>query len=199
MTRTKLFATAAVMSALMATPVLAQSMQGQGAPEMSQNTSQRTKQQMKNPSVRQNARMSARADEMTTRDNWSWDRDDRRSDSGFFPLDAAVGITSGAVATAGAIATAPFGSQDFGGQDYAYNDGYRANDGYVRGPGYRDSFASVNNYPRIGAFASQPYTNPYENNRVAQTNNGFLGQRNNFVCVPGTVFTNENGIRVLCQ
>lgn len=197
MTKTKLFATAAVMSALMATPVLAQSMQGQGQKEMSQNTSQRTKQQMKNPSVRQNARMSARSDEMTTRDNWGWDsRDYRRSDSGFFPLDAAVGITSGAVATAGAIATAPFG-----GADYATNDGYRTNDGYVRGPGYRDSFASVNDYPRVGAFGGQPYTNPYENR--AGVNDGWYGQsyaqRNSFVCTPGTVFTNEFGKRVLCQ
>jgi len=66
----------------------------------------------------------------------SYNRDDR--DSGFWPADVAAGIVGGAVGTAAAIATAPFG-----GEEYA--------------------------------------------------------RRNDFVCIPGTLFRGEDGRRHICQ
>lgn len=51
-----------------------------------------------------------------------WDGD--RRDSGFWPADAAAGVVGGAVGTAGAIATAPFGG-----------DAYARQNGFVCTPG----------------------------------------------------------------
>jgi Ni/Co efflux regulator RcnB len=175
MTKTKLFAAAAVLTSLIASPVLAKDMDGMS------NRAQIKKQRMM-----QNDRMTDR------RADARFDRGYQRNDSGFFPVDIAAGVVGGAVATAGAIATAPFG-----GPNYAYNDDYAYNDGYGYRRGYRDSYASVNNYGRVGAYATAPYLNPYENNQNAWQ--GPFARRNDFVCVPGTVFTNENGIRTLCQ
>jgi hypothetical protein len=89
-------------------------------------------------------------------DNWndSWN-DNRwdRHDSGFWPGDVAADIVGGAVGTAGAIATAPFR-----GDSYAYyNGGYRG--------GYDQSWAA----------------------------------RNGFVCQPGTWFKGDDGRRHICQ
>lgn len=198
MTKTKLFAAAAVLTSMIATPVLAQ-----GIREQSQNTSQIKKQQMKNPNVRQSERRMYRDRDA----NAGFDRgfNERRygSNTGFFPLDAATGIVGGAVGTAGAIATAPFGGNGWN-NNYAYSDGYDRSGYNTRNNrvGYRESYASANNYGRVGAFATAPYTNPYEFNRVDVGNGSFnqgYNQRNQFVCEPGTVFTNVNGIRTLCQ
>ncbi len=192
MTKIKLFASAAVLAAMIATPVFAQ-----GLREQSQNTSQFKKKQMKNPNLRQSERRMSRDRNADLR--YDREDDDRgyRSDSGFLPLDIATGIIGGAVGTAGAFAAAPFGGN---GWDSGY-DRVDNNDRYDRA-GSRGSYASVNNYGQVGAFATAPYTNPYESNRVTP-DNGFEGrtysQRNEFVCVPGTVFTNTNGIRTLCQ
>ena len=58
-----------------------------------------------------------------------WDRDrgnDR--DSGFWPADVAAGVVGGAVGTAAAIATAPFGGEPYarpmGGDAYARMNGF---------------------------------------------------------------------------
>ena len=185
MTKTKFFATAVVLTSMMATPVLAQ-----GLREQSQNTSQLKKQQSKNPNLRQSDRMMRDRNADTRYDNRGYG-----SNTGLFPLDAATGIVGGAIGTAGAIAAAPFGGWDNGYNRSGYGDRYGRT-------GYRESFASVNNYGRVGAFATAPYNNPYDYNRVTP-DNGFdtrsYAQRNEFVCVPGTVFTNINGIRTICQ
>ncbi len=192
MTKRKLFAAAAVMTSLMATPVLAQSMMQ----ETSQNTSQLKKQQMKNPNVRTSDRRyrlnDGYDDRMGFNDGYAG------SNAGFFPVDAAAGTVSGAVNTAGAIATAPFRDT------YAYTDGY--DDGYRIDRGYRDSYAQVTTTGRVGAFATAPYTNPYEYNRVARNddwNGGWQGQnyaqRNGFVCDPGSIYTTPAGVSMLCQ
>lgn len=67
-------------------------------------------------------------------DSWNDDRWERR-DSGFGPADLAAGVVGGAVATAGAIVTAPVR-----GHSYAYyNSGYRS-------AGYNDSYAARNGF-----------------------------------------------------
>ena len=195
MLKTKLFAAAAVLTSLVATPVLAKT-----AGVQSQSMAQIKKQQIKISAIRQ----SDRRDRMRTGydDRMGFDQDYARSNTGFFPLDAATGIVGGAIGTAGAIAAAPFGGTTY---DNGWNNGYRSSragydDGYTR-PAYRDSYAAVN-AGRVGAFATAPYTNPYEYNRASR-DGGWYGQtysqRNGFVCEPGTVFTNANGIRTLCQ
>jgi hypothetical protein len=64
-------------------------------------------------------------------DSWNDDRRYRRRDSGYGPGDVAAGAVAGAVGTAGAIATAPFGDS------YAsYNTSDRGWYGY--GPNYRE-------------------------------------------------------------
>ena len=192
MTKIKLLASAAVLASMIVTPVFAQ-----GLREQSQNTSQLKTKQMKNPNVRQSERrLSSNRNVDLRYDRGNDDRGYRR-DSGFLPLDVATGIVDGALGTAGAIAAVPFGGDGWDG-DY---DRVGSTDRYDRA-GYRGSYASVNNYGQVGAFATAPYTNPYESNRVTP-DNGFdsrtYSQRNEFVCVPGTVFTNTNGIRTLCQ
>lgn len=202
MTKTKLLAAAAIMTSLMATPVLAQNMQR----ETSQNTSQLKKQQMKNPNVRTSNRGYRANGGYDDRMGFNDGYNRSNTGTGFFPIDAAAGIVGGAVNTAGAIASAPFGDDN-----YANNDGYRTNDGYGVNGGYRDSFAQVNNSGRVGAFATAPYTNPYEYNRVSRNdgwnndgwNGGWQGQsysqRNGFVCEPGSVYTTPAGVSMLCQ
>lgn len=77
-------------------------------------------------------------------DSWNDDRWERR-DSGFWPADVAAGVVGGAVATAGAIATAPVR-----GDSYAYyNNGYRSagyNDGYAVRYNDSDSYAKRNGF-----------------------------------------------------
>jgi hypothetical protein len=63
--------------------------------------------------------------------NNGWDR----RDSGFWPGDVAAGVVGGAVATAGAIATAPF-----------RNDSYAYYNGPAYGPGYNDSYGARNGF-----------------------------------------------------
>lgn len=199
MTKTKLFAAAAVLTSMMVTPVLAQ-----GIREHSHSSSQIKKQQLKHPNMGRSERRMVRDRDA----NIGIDRDfgDRRygSNTGFFPLDAATGIVGGAVGTAGAIATAPFGGWNNDSWNNGYDNGYAraGSNGRYNRVGYRDSYAAVNSGGRVGAFATAPYTNPYEYSGVA-AGNGWYGQsynqRNQFVCEPGTVFADANGVRTLCQ
>ena len=199
MTKMKFFAAAAILTSLIATPVLAKDMS-----DGSQTTVM--KQQTKKP----NARMSDRRGNTDARFDRGYDDSYRgydnrysRNDSGFFPVDIAAGIVGGAVNTAGAIATAPFGGPGYANNDGYRNDGYRNNGGYGYRAGYRDTNASITNYPRVGAFGTAPYTNPTDYNNRMSRDDGFFGQtyaqRNGIVCEPGTVYTNLNGIRTLCQ
>jgi hypothetical protein len=118
MMKTKLFAAAAIASALIVSPVMARDMYHSRA-----------------------------AVQVQSDDAYAYDR----SDSGFWPADAAAGIVGGAVGTAGAIAggavntagaiaTAPFGGP------YAYNNGYNGD--------YRMS----QSYAQLNGFVCQPGT-----------------------------------------
>ena len=98
-------------------------------------------------------------------------------------------------------------------QDYrSYNRGYDSNAAYGDnwdndGPAYRGGSARYgNNYD--GGYYGGSAGVPTRSDRGAS--NGYSGgdngayrsgyaQRNGFVCEPGTVFINSNGIRTLCQ
>lgn len=73
------------------------------------------------------------------RDSWNDNRWERR-ESGFGPADVAAGVVGGAVATAGAIATAPLRSDSYAYYDGGYGsagstDSYAARNGFVCQPG----------------------------------------------------------------
>lgn len=149
MKKVTLFAAAAAVSALIATPVLAQDY-----------AKPRAGKQMQTKQMKQHAskpmKQQARARRTDNRIAYQ-DRRDQR-DSGFWPgavVAGAVG-TAGAVAatavgTAGAIATAPFGGP------------YR--DSYAYGPGYVDTYSYNGiampysaNYAARNGFTCQPGT-----------------------------------------
>jgi hypothetical protein len=97
------------------------------------------------------------------RDNWNG-RD------GNWPGAVAAGVVGGAVGTAAAVATAPFGGPG------AYHDSYAyGGTGYAGGPGYADSYS----YDGTAL--------PYSSNYAA---------RNGFVCRPGTV---DRSTGLICQ
>jgi hypothetical protein len=91
MTRLKLLAATALLSATTASPVLAQ----EGA---------------MGPGYRAPTYYNQRYQDQRRR----YRRDDGYWDNGFAPLDAAAGVVDGAVDTAGAIATAPFRAMEGG-------------------------------------------------------------------------------------
>lgn len=155
MKKVTLFAAAAAVSALIATPVLAQG-----------TTQQRAGKQMQTKQMKQQAskpmKQQARASRTDNRVAYQ-DRRDQRD--GFWPgavVAGAVG-TAGAVAatavgTAGAIATAPFGGP------------YR--DSYAYGPGYVETY----NYNGI----AMPYSANYaaRNGFVCEPGTFIKGTRN---------------------
>ena len=55
------------------------------------------------------------------RTNGDWNNDWNRSNTGFWPVDAAANVAGDAVGTAGAIATAPFRAMD---DSYAYDNSW---------------------------------------------------------------------------
>lgn len=146
MTKTKLFAAAAVISGLVATPVLAK--------DTTHKHAKRVHAQ----------HMSAKMDQGRM-DNGAYNT----TDTGFWPADVAgnvvggaIGVAGAAVNTAGAIATAPFRGWD---NSYAYDDGYDR--GY--NPGYNNTFALSgydtdynygvrDSYARRNNFVCQPGT-----------------------------------------
>lgn len=74
---------------------------------------------------------------------WANDYDYRYGRTGFWPGDVAADVVGGAVATAGAIASAPFRGSD----SYAY---------YGRGPRYDDSYAYYGDRPARTTCGLQP-------------------------------------------
>lgn len=96
-------------------------------------------------------------------------------DSGFWPGDVAVGavgLATGAVGTAAAIASTPFGG------GYATNDPYNSyayNNGYYGGGYYGEGYLAPGRY-------NQTYM-----------------QRNGLVCMPGTTFKGADGLLHICQ
>lgn len=199
MKKVSIFAAAAAVTALVTAPALAQDtakpsseMQGKSAKPMKhmKHSSKHAKHMKHSARNRDAGYMrtadtgwadranGVRRDELNNR---GWDN----SSTGFWPADVvggAVGtagaIATGAVSTAGAIATAPFGGP--------YRDGYAYRDTYAfGGPEYaygRPEYAASYNYDGVAIAYSPNYA-----------------ARNGFVCQPGTVFTNKNGQRQLCQ
>ena len=97
MTKLKILGAAAILASVLATPALAQQVYGdQGYRD----------QGYRDQGYRHNG-------------NWqnSYNRQDEHS--GFWPADVAAGVVGGAVGTAAAIATAPFG-----GEEYARRNGF---------------------------------------------------------------------------
>ncbi|CAN5269528.1 hypothetical protein BH10PSE10_BH10PSE10_06560 [soil metagenome] len=179
MKKVTLFAAAAAVTALIASPVLAQD-------TVQPRAGVHAKTYKSKHHMKYSARMQHRdAGYMRTTDRWN-DRDDWNNrgwdnrNSGFWPADVvggAVGtagaIATGAVNTAGAIATAPFGGPYR--NDYAYRDTYA-----YGGPRYAEGY----NYDGVAI----PYSASY-------------AARNGFLCQPGTVTRpkNGNGAPVICQ
>ncbi len=104
MTKLKLLGAAAILSATIASPVLAQEGAMGPGPGYGQPAPTHYNQGYRNH-------------------RGYWDQDGNyRDDNGFAPLDAAAGVVNGAVNTAGAIATAPFRAMD-GDRSYAMMQG----------------------------------------------------------------------------
>ena len=170
---TLLGAAALVLSSTLASPIMAQDAQRGYAQKQTRMNPDRMHQQR--PAANRNDNMVRRSDDMAYRnDPNSWNNNyawnDGRRDSGFWPGAIAGGVVGGAVGTAGAIATAPFRGSD----SYAY---------YNPGP---------NTYYNAGPNSGW---NGYNNSWNGQT----YGQRNGFVCEPGTWFTGEDGLQHPCQ
>lgn len=169
MKKVSFFAAAAAVTALVATPALAQDTAKPRAAMHGKSDKAKQIRPMKHSStkhMKHGARMQSR-DGAYMR-SASQDRGWENRDTGFRPGNVVAGAvgTAGAVAatavgTAGAIATAPFGGP------------YR--DSYAYGPGYVDTYA----YNGVAI--------PYSSNYAA---------RNGFVCQPGTFI---KGTRTLCQ
>lgn len=156
MKKVTFFAAAAAVTALVASPALAQD-----SPKKPEAAKHMKMKQMKQHHASRHMRHHARAvrtDEMTSRDDWN------NRNTGFWPADVvggAVGtagaIAGAAVGTAGAVATAPFGGPYYGG-NYGYRDTY-AYGGYPTG---------------------------YEYNGIAIPTSASYDARNGFSCRPGT-------------
>ncbi len=169
MKKVTLFAAAAAVTALIASPVLAQD-------ALQPRASVQAKTYKSKHHMKYSARMHNRDAYVRTtyQDRWN-DRDDwNNRNSGFWPADVvggAVGtagaIATGAVNTAGAIATAPFGGP--------YRDSYA-----YGGPRYADGY----NYDGVAI----PYSASYA------ARNGFLCQPGTI-----TRPANGNGAPVICQ
>ena len=202
MNKVSFFAAAAAVTALIATPALAQDTAKPGSEMQGKIGASKQIKSIKHSSrhgkhMRHSARMQNRdAAYLRTassgwgdrangvRDDWNNRGWDHRS-SGFWPADVvggAVGtagaIATGAVTTAGAIATAPFGGP--------YRDRYVYRDTYAYGgPEYaygRPEYAASYNYDGVAIAYSPNYA-----------------ARNGFVCQPGTMFKNKAGQMQLCQ
>lgn len=176
----RFLAAAACVTAMMATPALAQD----------RMTRDQNKEQARMRVTQQDVYVRDASDSRgywRTSSNDDWNRDNwNRSNTGFWPGDVAANVVGGAVTTASAIATAPFR-----GDSYAYYDnGVRRDDWDVR---YRNSYEgrAASSYrgavpPNNGSWASNSLTASY-------------AERNGFVCQPGTQFTGQDGRQHLCQ
>ncbi|MET0221017.1 MAG: hypothetical protein ABW213_10210 [Tardiphaga sp.] len=176
MTKTKLFAAAAVLTGLIATPVLAK------------DTHKHVR------------KIHAQHMHAANADNGNYNNN---RDTGFWPADVAgdvvggaVGVAGAAVGTAGAIASAPFRGWD--------NDNDYADNGYNNGYGYaNNSYAyDDNDGERFGA--NPGYNNNVAFGDVFNGDSNYAqrdsyARRNNFVCQPGTWFRGEDGSRHICQ
>ncbi len=134
MKKTTILAGFAIVSAMIATPVLAQDVTPRGFVRQGaydSNTYYRG-----NQNLRRNARYYNAA---RYGDNWG------RRDSGFWPGGVAAGIVGGAVGTAGAVASAPF------------RDAYAYSDPYYRSQ-YNSAYVARNDFIALNGFVCQPGT-----------------------------------------
>jgi len=193
MKKVSFFAAAAAVTALVATPALAQDTAKPRSAMHGKTDKSKQIKPMKHSSakhMKHSARMQSRdaAYMRTASQDRGWDNRagwDNRNDwnnrgwdnrsSGFWPADVVGGAigTAGAIAgtavgTAGAIATAPFGGP-YRGDRYGYRDTY------AYGPDYADTYAY---------------------NGVAIPHSSNYAARNGFTCQPGTFI---KGTRTLCQ
>lgn len=200
MKKVTFFATAAAVTALVASPALAQDSMKKPEAAKHMKTKQ-MKQHHASRHLKHQARVyrgdrqarAVRTDEVTSRDDWN-----NRS-TGFWPADVVGGAvgTAGAIAgtavgTAGAIATAPFGGP-------AYNRGpyYSDASGYPYGNRHRygGTYASTN----YGGWNDPGYVSEYSYNGIAIPASASYDARNGFTCRPGTVTRLANGQRLFCQ
>lgn len=175
MTKAKWLAAAALVTATIATPALAQD-------------------RMTRDQAKEQARMRTTTQDVYVRDvsdsrgywrttsNDDWNRDNwNRSSTGFWPGDVAANVVSGAVTTAGEIATAPFRGDSYAYYGDDWNNRYRNSyEGRVV-TSYRGATP-----PNNGSWASNSLSASY-------------AERNGFVCQPGTLFTGQDGREHLCQ
>lgn len=171
MNTTRWLAAAALVTATIATPALAQDRSTRDAAKIRADRQQ----------------VEVRGDQ-TDRGYWrssvneDWNRDNwNRSDTGFWPGDVAAGVVGGAVATAGAIASAPFRGDSYAYYDDGFNDRYRTSYSGRVAQSYRGAVP-----PNNGSWATNDVTASY-------------AERNGFVCQPGTLFTGQDGREHLCQ
>lgn len=183
MKQVTLLAAAAAVSALIATPVMAQDNVRTKSGAHMKGTQHHARMQTRAMQNRQMAR-----DRMAYRgDNW-----DRR-DTGFAPgavaggiVGGAIGtagaITAGAVNTAGAVATAPFGGGPY------YNTGYYGDAGYGSRVRYGGSYASADTmgWGNPGYGGGYGYTT-YNYDGVAIPGSPDFDARNGFSCRPGSI------------
>ena len=187
MKQVTLFAAAAAVSALIATPVLAQDT----AQPRAGIHGKAMKHHMKHSARMQNRDAYVRT---TYQDRWN-DRD-----TGFWPaavVGGAVGtagaIAAGAVNTAGTIATAPFGGPGY------YRSGY-----YASGPNYNPNgpagypYGNRHRYGASYASTDYDYMDGYAYNGVAMPQSPNFDARNGFTCRPGSV-TRIGNQTVICQ
>ena len=182
MSKVSFFAAAAAVTALVATPALAQDTAKpraamQGKSDKAKQIKPMKHSAMHNKHMKHSARMHGRHEAymrsaaVDNRNDWDRGWDNR----GFWPGAVAAGavgtagaVAAGAVNTAGAIATAPFGGP--------YREGYAYRDTYAFGPGYVDT--------------------TYTYNGVAIPQSSNCAARNGFMCQPGTFI---KGTRNICQ
>lgn len=181
-------AAAALVTATMATPALAQD----------RMTRDQNKEQARMRATQQDVHVR---DAFDSRGYWrssnndDWKRD-KRSDTGFWPGDVAANIVVGAVGAAGAVATAPFrDSYAYYGESH-YDDRY-AYDGF--GPRFgTDQWNARYRYSyqgRVARGATPARNGTYATNMIGAT----YAERNGFVCQPGTWFTGQDGRQHICQ
>lgn len=130
---TKFLAAAAVLTSMIASPILAQ--------DMSQPTT-----------------THERFNHHRTYGSHAYDRHYGYHDNGFWPADVAAGIVGGAVGAAGAIATAPFRDDAYAPDRYGYDDRYAYNDAYAYDNGDQDY---MNDGQKAASDAGPRYSNPY--------------------------------------
>lgn len=196
MKKVTFLAAAAAVTALVATPALAQ--------DALQPRSGIHAKAYKSKHMKTSARMQTRdAGYMRTTDRWN-DRDDWNNRStGFWPADVvggAVGtagaIAGAAVGTAGAIATAPFGGPAYSNDRYYYGSRYSDAGGYPYGNRHRygASYASMN----AGGWNDPGYVGEYSYNGIAIPASANYDARNGFTCRPGSI-TRVGNQQAICQ